>query len=150
MFSARSMRRPPVPSAERQTPRERVPADALSVRRARGLQAQRERALQAAVEVVAEYGYSSAFVARVTGHAGISRLTFHQLFDSGEGCFLAAFDHGVAQIAAEVTPAYLAGGSWRARVRAGLSALLLSLDREPGFGSLVIGCWNAAPRYSTR
>ena len=110
----------------------------VPVRRARSLQAQRERALQAAVEVVAEYGYSSAFAARVTSHAGISRLTFHQLFDSGEDCFLAAFDHGVERIAAQVTPAYLAAGSWRARVRAGLSALLAFLDREPDLGSLVI------------
>jgi AcrR family transcriptional regulator len=134
--SKRSMGGPPVPVAEPQTPRRALRT--ISGRRARSLQEQRERALAAAVEVVAEHGYSSAFATRVTSHSGISRLTFHQLFDGGEGCLLAAFDRAVAQIAVEVTPAYRAGGSWRARIRAGLSALLAFLDREPDLCSLVV------------
>lgn len=94
--------------------------------------------LGAAVEVLAEKGYSSAFAGLVTGRSGVSRLTFYELFDGGEACFLAVFDRAVAQIAAELTPAYLQGKSWREQVRAGLTALLLFFDREPDLCSLVV------------
>jgi len=90
------------------------------------------------VDVLAEKGYSSAFAGRVTGRSGISRLTFYELFDGGEACFLAAFDEAVARIAAEVVPAYLQGKSWREQVRGGLAALLACFDREPDLCSLVI------------
>ena len=110
----------------------------VSGRRERGLQAQRARVLGAAVDVLAQKGYSSVFAGLVTGRSGVSRLTFYELFDGGEDCFLAVFDRAVAQIAAVLTPAYVEGESWREEVRAGLSALLLFFDREPDLCSLVI------------
>ncbi|HZL48877.1 MAG TPA: TetR/AcrR family transcriptional regulator [Solirubrobacteraceae bacterium] len=94
--------------------------------------------MSAAVDVLAEKGYSSAFAGLVTGRSGISRLTFYELFDGGEDCFLAAFDEAVAQIAAEVTPAYLGRKGWREQIRDGLAALLACFDREPDLCSLVI------------
>jgi AcrR family transcriptional regulator len=115
-----------------------VEARAPAVRKERSLQAQRARVLDAAIDVLAERGYSSAFAARVTSHSGLSRLTFYRLFDGAEDCFLAVFDQAIAQIVAEVAPAYRRGNGWRGKIRAGLSALLLFLDREPDLCSLVV------------
>jgi AcrR family transcriptional regulator len=115
----------------------RAPA-AVSERRARGAHSQRQRMLTAAVKVLAEYGYTPAFSGLVTGRAGISRRTFQELFGGSEGCFLAAFDDAVEQMSAEIEPAYRGGDSWRARIRAGLAALLAFLDHEPELCSLVI------------
>src|ERR1700727_54858 len=106
--------------------------------RVRGSQVQRARVLDAAVDVLAEKGYSSAFAGLVTGRAGVSRLTFYELFDGGEDCFLALFDRVVAEITAVLTPASLGGRSWREGVRGALVALLLFFDREPGLCSLVV------------
>ncbi|HEY5045167.1 MAG TPA: TetR/AcrR family transcriptional regulator [Solirubrobacteraceae bacterium] len=110
----------------------------VSGRKGRGLQAQRARVLDAAVDVLAEKGYSSVFAGLVTGRSGVSRLTFYELFDGGEDCFLAVFDRAVAQIAVEVTPAHLEGKGWREGARAGLTALLSFFDREPDLCSLVV------------
>jgi AcrR family transcriptional regulator len=116
--------------------KERSPA--RSSRRTRSLHSQRERLLRAAVDVIAEYGYTTVFAGLVVGRSGISRLTFYQLFHGGEDCFLSVFDDTISKIAAEVTPAYLSDGSWRRRVRAGMSALLSFLDHEPELCSLVV------------
>jgi len=65
----------------------------------------------------------------------------HRVFDSVEGCFLAAFDEGVARLSAIVAEAVAAvgrDGGWLQRVRAGLVALLGFLDDEPGWGRLLI------------
>ncbi len=44
---------------------------------------------------------------------------------------LAAFDAGVAEIAARVLPAYRSADGWLERTRAGLLALLRALDERP-------------------
>jgi AcrR family transcriptional regulator len=110
----------------------------VSARQAQSLQSQRERLLCAAVDVIAEYGYTTVFAGLVVGRSGISRLTFYQLFHGGEDCFLAVLDDTISKLTAEVTPAYLSGKSWRDQIRAGLSALLSFLDREPDLCSLVV------------
>jgi hypothetical protein len=52
---------------------------------------------------------------------------------------LAAFDAGVAEIAARVLPAYRTTDGWRERTRTGLTALLRALDERPEVArSLVI------------
>ena len=55
-------------------------------------ESQRQRILQAMIEVVAERGYPETRVVDVIGVAGVSRKTFYELFASKEDCFLAAYD----------------------------------------------------------
>ncbi len=99
--------------------------------------------LAAAVQVVENVGYWGMSVARITDRAGVSRRTFYEQFEDREGCFLALFDEALER-ASEVardasTAAVEAGrGAWNERVRAGLSALLVLLEEEPGLGSLLI------------
>ena len=112
---------------------------------------QRGRLLAAAVEVVAESGYSGMSMARVTSRAGVSRGTFYELFEDREDCFLAAFDDAVARIAAVAGPAYEGERSWREQVRAGLTSVLQFIGDEPGLGSLlVVDALGAGPHVLER
>jgi AcrR family transcriptional regulator len=73
-------------------------------------------------EVVTERGLAAATVATVVARAGVSRRTFCELFADREECFIAAFDHASGLAAAAVRPEYERPGSWRERIRAGLTA----------------------------
>jgi AcrR family transcriptional regulator len=99
---------------------------------------QRDRLLDAAVEVVAEKGYGSTTVADLTREAGISRTTFYAMFEDKEACFLAAYDTIVDALVRRVSVAYEAEDAWPQRARAGLAALLAALAEEPGLARLVL------------
>ncbi len=106
-------------------------------------EAQRTRMLAAAVQVVGEVGYGGMSVARVTDRAGVSRRTFYEQFEDREGCFLTLFDEALecaTEVAREASAAAVAAGrgAWSERIRAGLLALLVLLEEEPGLGSLLI------------
>ncbi len=87
---------------------------------------------------VAERGAGNVSVAHVVARSGVSRRTFYEVFEDREDCFLAAFDEAVARVAAVVVPAYERRGSWQARMRAALTALLELLDDDRGTGRLLI------------
>lgn len=53
---------------------------------------QRQRILDAALDVVGERGYASATVADITAAAGVSRTTFYEQFGNKLEAFLAAYD----------------------------------------------------------
>jgi AcrR family transcriptional regulator len=99
---------------------------------------QRARILAAMAEVCAEHGAPNVTVAHVVARSGVSRRTFYETFDDGEGCFLAAVDDALARLSESVLAAYESGGSWRERIRASLVALLSFLEDEPGVGRLLI------------
>jgi AcrR family transcriptional regulator/DNA-binding MarR family transcriptional regulator len=94
--------------------------------------------LTAMVQEISERGAANVSVAHVVGRSGVSRRTFYEIFDDREDCFLAAFDDALKHAAASVIPAYEQGGSWRARVRAGLIALLGFLEADRATGRLLI------------
>jgi AcrR family transcriptional regulator len=90
------------------------------------------------VQEVSERGAASVSVAHAVARSGVSRRTFYELFDDREDCFLAAFDEALKQTAAAVVPAFQEAGSWRAKMRAALTALLESLECDPAVGRLLI------------
>lgn len=92
---------------------------------------QRERLLEATMEVVAEKGYGPTTVADLTKRAGISRTTFYELFEDKEACFLAAYDDAVDTLVRLIASAYEAEERWPDRARAGLTALLEALAARP-------------------
>lgn len=53
---------------------------------------QRQRILDASLDVVGERGYAAATVAHVTAAAGVSRTTFYEQFRNKQDAFLAAYD----------------------------------------------------------
>lgn len=99
---------------------------------------QRARIVSAMVEVAAEDGFLGAAVGRVVARAGVSRRTFYELFDGRESCFLAAFDWGVQQAAAQMTEAFSRERAWRDGVRCALLSLLVYLDSEPQLARVCI------------
>lgn len=53
---------------------------------------QRQRLLDAVLDVVGERGYAAATVADITTAAGVSRTTFYEQFRNKQDAFLAAYD----------------------------------------------------------
>jgi AcrR family transcriptional regulator len=122
------------PKPERWRPprgRHRLPPQVIA-------RSQRERLLDAAVEVVARKGYAATTIADLTKEAGISRTTFYELYPDKEACFLAAYDAAADVLARRVASAFEAEEDWPSRMRAGLKALLESLAEEPGLARLAL------------
>ena len=96
-------------------------------------ESQRNRIHQAMIEVVSERGYPETRVVDVIGHAGVSRKTFYELFDSKEDCFLAAYDVLLENLLGEAGNAFEAtpGVPWAERMGAALEALLAHLAAHP-------------------
>ncbi|HXB65186.1 MAG TPA: TetR/AcrR family transcriptional regulator [Solirubrobacteraceae bacterium] len=99
---------------------------------------QRARIVGAMAELVSEHGVGNVAVSHVVERSGVSRRTFYELFEDREACFLAAFEESVTRLAEHAVPAYLAAGSWRERIRAGLAALLEAIEDHPATGSLCV------------
>jgi AcrR family transcriptional regulator/DNA-binding MarR family transcriptional regulator len=99
---------------------------------------QRARMLTAMVQEISERGAANVSVAHVVGRSGVSRRTFYEIFHDREDCFLAAFDDALKHVAAVVLPAWTSEGTWRARTRAALTALLDCLEHDRATGRLLI------------
>ena len=89
-------------------------------------------------DVACERGAASVSVADVVGRSGVSRRTFYESFNDREDCFLAAFEDALAFAGERVLPAYEAQGSWREKIRAALTALVVFIDEEPVIGRILI------------
>jgi AcrR family transcriptional regulator/DNA-binding MarR family transcriptional regulator len=112
---------------------------------------QRGRLLSAAFTVVGELGYEGLSARRVSERAGTSNRTFYEAFSDREDCFLAAFNHAIDGLELEMQAAWESELGWTARVRAGLTALLQALDREPAVRRLVfVEALAAGPRVLAR
>ena len=71
---------------------DRLPKGPHSLTREQVQASQRQRILDAILDVVGEHGYATATVAHVTALAGISRTTFYEQFRSKQDAFLTAYD----------------------------------------------------------
>lgn len=101
---------------------------------------QRERLLAATSSVVAEIGYQAATVAKILACARISKITFYELFDSKEQCFLAAYDDAVAHAFERIEDACAAEAQAppQQRLGAAIDALLDFLAEEPDVARLCV------------
>lgn len=92
---------------------------------------QRLRIIDAMVGVVAERGYANASVAGVVERAGVSRVSFYELFDGLDDCFLAVLRSVMGRSTALILEAFEHEDCWLDGIGAGLVALLRFLDAEP-------------------
>jgi AcrR family transcriptional regulator len=99
---------------------------------------QRSRMLAAAVEAVADVGYSRMTIAQVIGRARVSRKTFYDVFADREDCFLAAFEQALTRAQTVAAAAYEHEDGWREGVRAALGALLVFMDEHPDLARLCV------------
>ncbi len=101
---------------------------------------QRERVLEAITEVVAEIGYQAATVSKILARARISKITFYELFDNKEQCFVAAYDDAIDQAFERIERSCAAESRAPApqRLGAALDALLDFLAEEPGVARMCV------------
>lgn len=90
------------------------------------------------LEAVGNDGYEATSVRTVLARTGLYRQAFYDHFSSKDACYLAAYDHGVAQIEAAVRAATVDEEHWTEQLRTGLAALLDFLDAEPAVGRALI------------
>jgi|GEM_PF-308226 len=92
---------------------------------------QRERILQAVVEVVAEHGVAGASVGLVVKRAKVSRRTFYELFPAGlEDGLVAVLDWGLERASAQVVAGFAGQRSWQDGMRRTLGGMLALCDTE--------------------
>lgn len=112
----------------------------------------RQRIIDAVAELTAERGYELTKIADIVARAGIARKTLYDNFDGKEDVFLAAFDNGMDDVTGRVEKACEAAGEdWRARVEAGLGALLGFIADRPAIARLcIIEALSATPSSAAR
>ena len=104
--------------------RDRLPREVLA-------EYQRERILNAAVEVFAKRGYHGTTVDHLVAAARIGVGSFYEQFGNKEDCFLAVYDRIVAVSRERISAALPPQGSWGERLVAALAALLAAIEAEP-------------------
>jgi AcrR family transcriptional regulator len=82
-------------------------------------------------EAVGEHGYHGVRVADVVWRAGVSRKTFYELFGGKDDCFAVTYGFWIDRLLATTFAAFETQAEWVDRLRAGLTALLGALAREP-------------------
>jgi AcrR family transcriptional regulator len=114
---------------------------------------QRQRILEAMVEVVAELGYPETRVVDVIKRARVSRKTFYEFFDDREDCFLAAYDVALGELYRGTEVAYesASGQPWAERVRVALERFLGMIAESPELAKFcMIDVLAAGPRALAR
>ncbi len=97
---------------------------------------QRERLLDAMIELSAQVGYLQVSIAQVSAKAGVSSATFYEQFTDKEDCLLAAYWATARRL---VGPLQLQGGSdWREVAKTALGELLGALRADPAGGRLLL------------
>ncbi|MEA2348343.1 MAG: hypothetical protein QOG62_2130 [Thermoleophilaceae bacterium] len=81
---------------------DRLPKGPHDLTREQVQASQRQRILDAVMDVVGENGYVSATVAHITRAAGISRTTFYEQFANKQEAFLTAYDEFGKQFLADM------------------------------------------------
>jgi AcrR family transcriptional regulator len=81
---------------------QRLPKGPHDLTREQVRASQRQRILDAILDVVGEHGYAAVTVAHVTTAAGISRTTFYEQFGSKQDAFLRAYDEFGARFLADI------------------------------------------------
>ncbi len=104
--------------------RDRLPREVLA-------EHQRDRILNAAVEVFAKRGYQGTTVDHLVTAAHIGVGSFYEQFGNKEGCFLAVYDRIAAEGRERIAAALPGESSWGKRLAAGLAALLAAIEAEP-------------------
>lgn len=105
---------------------------------------QRDRLIDAFVQVVAERGYARTTIAGVTASAGVTKKAFYDHFQELDDCFLAAYARGTDVVLEHLKEAFHGEADWVGGVRSALGALLELLAGAPTFARASLVEVNAA------
>ncbi len=92
---------------------------------------QRERIVDAAIEVFAKRGYRGATVSNLVSGAKVGVNSFYALFEGKEDCFLAVYDQIVAESREWMVTATPVGAAWSQQITAALRAMLELIEERP-------------------
>ncbi len=98
---------------------------------------QRERLLQALVELVDEHGWAGVRISELVSRAGVSRRSFYEHFRNKEECLLAAFDESVRRLTERMVAAYDPRMEWQEQVQAIVGAVFAATLERPNAMRLV-------------
>ncbi len=90
------------------------------------------------IELVAEHGYDSISVERLSSRARVSKRDFYKLFAGKEECFLAAYDVIVSDSVRGIIAAADGGEGRRERLRLGFLAFAEQIVGNPGRARLAL------------
>lgn len=85
---------------------------------------------------VSEHGYAETSISELIARAGVSRKTFYELFDGKDDCFAATYAFWSDRLLTVTFAAFDSQAGWTDQLRAGLTALLGTLAREPAAARL--------------
>jgi len=118
--------------------------------RERAASPERERIVEALIEIAAERGYAETTIELIAKTARVALSTFYEQFSSKEECFLAAFDETM-DAAAEIFDELLdPEQAWADQIAAGLEIVLEMIVSEPARAKLCIVESQAAGGESLR
>ncbi len=105
---------------------------------AHSLPPRRARLVRAAVDLIAERGFSGTSIARVAGRAGVSHRSFHAEFESLDDCLCTVLDEALAHTMALAAAAFDQQSAWRDGLRSALAAVLEFMDGEPALARVAM------------
>jgi AcrR family transcriptional regulator len=92
---------------------------------------QRERILDAAIDVFAKRGYQETTIDHVVSAAKVGVGTFYALFDDKPTCFVQVYERIVTAAREAIADAVPASAAWPEQACAALLALLQRIEAEP-------------------
>lgn len=112
----------------------------------------RRRIIDAFAELTAERGYEATKIAELVRRAGVARKTLYDNFEGKEEVLLAALDLSIAEMVAAIEAGCdSVSGDWRARLEAGITALLAHVAEKPAAAHLcLVEALSATPATSAR
>jgi AcrR family transcriptional regulator len=112
---------------------------------------QRERVLDATEQLAAVQGCAATSIEAIVKAAAISSVTFYELFEGKEACFVAAFDRAVEAALAELRRAVPGESPWAEQIATGLRSLLAAVEAAPSRARLcLIEAQTGGPALSAR
>jgi AcrR family transcriptional regulator len=97
---------------------------------------QRERLVDAIIELAGRFGYQSLSIAQISARAGVSSATFYEQFSDREDCLLAAYRAVTERTLARMASS-LQEGEWASAARPAFAGLLGTLSEDPDAGRVM-------------
>ncbi|MGO9488036.1 MAG: TetR/AcrR family transcriptional regulator [Solirubrobacteraceae bacterium] len=97
---------------------------------------QRERLIDAIVELSGQFGYQTLSIAQISARAGVSSATFYEQFADREEGLLAAY-RSVTERTLTLMQSSLQEGEWARAARPAFTELLQSVQADPDAGRLM-------------
>jgi AcrR family transcriptional regulator len=97
---------------------------------------QRERLIEAIVELSGQQGYQGLSIAQISSRAGVSSATFYEHFEDKEACMLAAYRSATQRTLARMESA-LEEGEWARAARPAFGELLETVQSDPDSGRVM-------------